>query len=133
MAGTFNFCPNSLVPELLPPEAPTLMTFNGWTFSSKPTTPFQSSWKVTLYGLQWYLNSDGTFNLTTNPTRNAAALEKFYRDNQTWDNFAWKHPHIATTMQVRFKSPVIVPAAIPNSNGLCDAVEVYLIHHNPGY
>ena len=132
MAGTFNFCPTTLVPETMPPEPSVIMSLNGWAFSAKPTVPYQKTFKVTLYGLRWYLNNDGTFNTATDPTRNARVLEQFYETNGAWDNFAWQHPHFGSLV-VRFKAAVILPAAIPNSNGLCPPVEITLVHHNPSF
>lgn len=132
MAGTFDFCPNGTVPELLPPESPNVVTMNGWTFSAKPSIPYQRKFRLTLHGLRWYLQSNGMFDETTAPTLNARRLEKFYETNGTWDNFQWTHPHLGL-LTCRFASPVSLPAGLPNSNGLLPAVEVTLIHHNPGY
>lgn len=132
MSGTFDFCPKSLVPETLPPEPASGMSLNGWNFSAKPTVPYQKTFKVTLHGLQWYLNVDGTFDRLKNRTYNARVLEEFYEKMGTWDNFSWFHPHLGA-LQVRFKSSVIIPAAIPNSNGLCNPVEITLVHHNASF
>jgi hypothetical protein len=134
MAGTFNFCPKSLVPELLPPEPVSGMSLNGWNFSSKPTVPFQRSWRVTLHGLRWFLNSStGLFDNATQPTLNAKLLEEFYQSNGTWDSFTWTHPHITGALTVRFKSVVQIPAGIPNSGGLCNPVEVNFVEHNASW
>lgn len=132
MSGTFNFCPNSLVPETLVPEDSTGTSMNGWFFASKPKVPYQRKFRVTLYGLRWYLNTNGTYNTTASPTTNARLLEQFYQANGRWDNFAWAHPHLGT-LQVRFAEPVNVPKAEPNSNGLIEELEVVLVEHNPAY
>lgn len=129
MAGVFDFCPNSLVPETLPPEPMSGMSLNGWNFSAKPTVPYQKSFKVTLHGLNWYLNPDGTFDRLKNRTYNARSLEEFYETHGTWANFSWFHPHLGN-LQVRFKASVAIPAAIPNSGGLCNPLEITLVHHN---
>lgn len=132
MAGTFDFCPNSLVPETLPPDVQPVITLNGWTFSSKPSVPYQKKFRVTLHGLRWYLQNNGLFDVTTDPTRNARRLEQFYETNGTWDSFAWTHPNFGL-MNVRFSAPVAVPMALPNSNGLVPTLEINLIHHDPAY
>lgn len=132
MAGTFNFCPTSLVPETLPPEPSAIMSMNGWAFSAKPTVPYQKTFKVTLYGMRWYLNSNGTFDTTSDPTHNARALEQFYETNGVWDNFLWVHPHLGS-LTVRFKAAVMIPAGLTNSNGLCAPLEITLLHHNPSF
>ena len=132
MAGVFNFCPGSLVPETLVPEQLSVMSLNGWTFSAKPNVPYQKSFKVTLHGLRWYLNADGTFDRLSDRQHNARVLEEFYEKNGTWDSFDWFHPHFGN-LKVRFKALVQIPAAISNSGGLCNPLEITLIHHNPGY
>lgn len=130
--AVFSFCPNRLVPETLPPERPKGMSFNGWSFTSRPTTPFQRRFKLTLYGLQWYLAPNGLYDATTNVNFNAHALELFYRDHEIWRPFDWTHPHFGP-MVCKFDAPVIVPAAMPNSNGLIESMEIQMVHDNPGY
>ena len=132
MAGTFNFCPNSLVPETIVPDEQNLLTYNGWQFASKPRVPFLKQFKVMLYGLKWYLNTDGTFDSTTDPTHNARALELFYQANRSWDNFTWVHPHLGT-QQVRFSQKLNIPAGMRNAGGNLGPVEVNFVQYNPGY
>lgn len=132
MSGTFNFCPGSTVPETIVPDEVSVVTFNGWQFASKPRVPFCRRFKVQLHGMRWYLNADGTYDASTDPTHNARALELFYQQTRLWDNFSWNHPHLGT-LQVRFAEKLNIPAAPANSNGNLAPVEVQLIEHNPGY
>lgn len=133
MAGTFDFCPNRLVPRTRPPNvAGKGMSMNGWFFSSKPNVPYQKTFVVKLQGLTWYLQANGLYDITTNPQFNAHRLEKFYQDNGTWDNFDFPHPHLGT-IRCRFAEPVEVPEATPNSGGLIEGFDITLIAHNPGY
>ncbi len=133
MAETFNFCPNSLVVENLPPEPLQGVSLNGWNFASKPAVPYQKKFKVTLYGLRWFLNnSTQLYDSTTQPTINARALELFYERNGVWNPFTWLHPHLGT-ITARFSTPVTVPAGMMNSGGLIEKVELQMVHHNPGY
>lgn len=130
----FLFCTGRNVPETLPRDAPqTAMSMNGWQFSSRPTTPYQRKFKLTLHGLRWYLDP-GTdyYDPASNYQFNAAALEKFYQDHETWSPFILPHQHIGDLV-VRFFSPVTVPAGEQNSGGFIKPVEVTFIHHNPGY
>lgn len=129
---TFNFCPDSLVPETLPRDPAQVLSMNGWTFSARPTTPHQRKFRVKLYGLKWFLETDGTYDSTTSPEINAKALEDFYALHETWAPFNWTHPHLGTLV-VRFAAPVIVPAGSVNSGGLIEPLEITLIHHDPGY
>lgn len=133
MSGTFNFCPNYQVAETLPPEPQQIQSMNGWAFSSRPAVPYQRKFKLTLHGLRWLLNSDGTYDETTTVTLNARVLEKFYQARGTWDTFTWRHPHLGVDLVCRFASALAVPASIENSNGLLNPLEVTLIEHNPGF
>jgi len=130
--AVFDFCPNRLVAETLPPEPVAGMSMNGWQFSSKPKVPFQQSFKVTLHGLTWYLQSNGLYDSTTNLTFNARRFELFYQAHGTWDEFSWTHPHLGA-LSVKFKTAVAVPKALVNSSGLIEAFEIMLINSNPGY
>lgn len=132
MAGTFDFAPDRHVPVTLPPEPMQTVSMNGWTFSAKPTVPYVRKFRLTLHGMRWYLQGNGLFDVTTNPSFNARRLEAFYEANGTWDNFAYAHPHFGT-MQCRFASAVSIPEGLPNSGGLIDGFQVELIQHNPGY
>lgn len=132
MSGTFNFCPTSLVAETLPPEPTSVSSMNGWVFTSKPKVPFLKKFRVTLHGLRWFLNTNGTYNTISQPTSNARLLEEFYQVNGAWDHFAWTHPHLGY-MFCRFAEPVTVPAAKPDSGGLLEPLEITLVQHNPGY
>lgn len=131
--AVFNFCPNSLVPVMLPRDPTSAVTMNGWVFSAKPTTPYIKTYKITLHGLRWFLNSDGTFNSTLSPTINAKALELFYEEHETWKPFDWTHPHLGISKQYRFLEKVSVPAGISNSDGLIEPLDIKIIEHNPGY
>lgn len=132
MAGVFDFCPNSLVPETLPPEVQPVVSLNGWTFASRPSVPYAKKFKVTLHGMRWYLQANGLFDSTTDTTRNARRLEQFYETNGIWDKFTWTHPHFGL-LNVRFSQPVTVPMGIANSNGLISAFEITLLHVDPAY
>lgn len=129
---TFNFCPNSLVPVTVPPEAQPFITMNGWAASARPNIPYQKRFKVTLHGLRWYLDGAGLYDVTSNPTTNARALELFYERHGVWRPFNWTHPHMGALV-VTFQAPVTVPAAMANSAGLIDPLEINLLHYNPGF
>src|SRR5687767_11090127 len=130
---TFAFCPDSQVPHTLPREPMGLVTMNGWTFASKPTTPFQRKFRVKLFGLKWFLDeATEQYDAVTSPDINARALELFYEEHETWKPFLWTHPHLGE-LTVRFASAVEVPPAPPNSGGLLEPLEITLIHHDPGY
>ncbi|WP_156930375.1 hypothetical protein [Sphingomonas jaspsi] len=121
------------MPTIKPPPAQgKAVSFNGWQFSSRPTVPYQKVFVLKLQGMRWYLQDNGMFNMSVDPHFNARRLELFYEENGTWDNFDFPHPHLGM-LRCRFKEPVEIPAAVPNSNGFIDAFEITLVHHNPGF
>lgn len=133
MAGVFDFCTTSRVITELPPEEPSAISFNGWEFTSAPATPYRRGFLVKLHGLRWYLNSAGdALDVTTDPEHNAGRLQNFYRTNRQYGTFDLDHEYLGTIV-CRFSAPVTIPAALPNSDGLVEALEVKLLHYNPGY
>jgi hypothetical protein len=132
--AVFDFAPERYVPGTLPREngSASVITMGGWQFTSKPTTPYQRRFKLTLYGMRWYLTNGGLFDDVTDPTFNAFLLEKFYQEHEMWKPFDFNHQHIGPLV-CRFALPLTVPAAEANSSGLIKSVEVNFIEHNPGY
>lgn len=128
----FNFCENSRVAETLAPEEPIIKDFNGWDYTPQPVLPYRRKFKITLEGLRWYFNDDGTIDYATNPTMNAGVLESFYAGHRRHKPFNYQHEWLGL-MELRFDTPVNVPKAMPNSHGLVDAFEITAIHHNPSY
>lgn len=131
MPGVFDFAPNSHFAVEIPPEEPSVVSFNGWDFAAKPSVPYRAKFKLQLSGMRWYL-SGGALDTTTNPTMNAGRLLNFYKTNRRYGTFTYAHEYLGT-ITCRFAEPVQIPPGIPNSNGLTEAFEVTLIHHNPGY
>lgn len=133
MAGTFDFCPGSRVVEELPGEEPSVMSMNGWAFAPRPKTPYAPSFKVTLYGLRWKLNTEGnSIDQLAFPLMNAGRLRAFYILNRLNGVFAFNHEYLGNIL-CRFSKPVTIPAAEPNSAGLIKPLEVTLIQHNPAW
>jgi hypothetical protein len=132
MAGTFLFSPQSLVVETIPPDPVQGVSMNGWAFVSKPQIPYQRRFKVTLHGMRWIMNSDGTYDVTTTPNTNARALEVFYQAHLIWDNFLFGHPHLGN-LTCRFATAVTVPASPARNAGFLDPLEIMLVEHQPAY
>ena len=131
--AVFTFAPERNVPVTLPRDGgATVVSLNGWQFSSRPTTPYQKRFRVTLYGMRWYLQPGGLFDTTTNPHFNARALEAFYEEHEQWKPFTFPHQHFGS-LECRFAAPLAVPESIKDSNGLIAPFEIQLIHHNPGF
>jgi hypothetical protein len=131
--AVFDFCPNSQVPETISPAAAEATSMNGWSFSARPSVPYQRKFKIKLYGLMWYLDPiTGLYDELTDLTHNARVLEEFYREHLTWKEFTWTHPHIGV-LNVKFAEKVDVPAGIENSGGALEGLEITLIESNPGF
>lgn len=131
MLKIFDFCTDSRVVVELPPQEPSPINLNGWDHAPKPSTPYQRTFKVTLHGLKWYLTHAGLL-LSSDSEHNAGRLLKFYRDHRLYRPFILHHEYLGA-IQCRFNQPVEVPAAVTNSNGLIEPVEINMVHHNPGY
>lgn len=123
---TFTFAPNSKVPETLTRETSNTVTMNGWLFSARPTSPMQRRFRLVVHGLRWYLNTDDTYDATTNPTINARALENFYSAHEMWDPFIFPHPHLGNLV-VKFAAPLNVPAGQKDGGGLLEPLEIMLV------
>lgn len=266
----FDFCTHHRVIEEIPPDDPQIMSMNGWDFSAKPKIPYRRTFKTTLNGMQWFMQSSGYIygpELVTNPgfddstgwtltgftisngylqaslvnndtatqdtttttilgevydievvvkdatqgklnfsagitgnaiayipqtplitgenkftatvsgvtgvlrvkfinvgastsnalvqsisvrkrtsttslytpldplsypERNAARLTEFYQLHRLWDSFQIRHEYLGL-IRVRFNKPLRIPPAKPDSNGLCEPIEVELIEHSPSY
>lgn len=129
----FKFAPESQVPVTLSPDPVQGMSMAGWNFSARPSVPYQRKFRVTLYGMRWYLNEyTGLYDRITDPEHNAHLLELFYQEHGTWQAFYWNHPHLGR-LKVRFAAKVDVPEGIQNSGGLVDKFDITLIHDNPSF
>lgn len=131
MAGAFDFAPNSHVAEEIPPEELDAVSMNGWEFVAKPSVPYRPTFKLTMGGMRWR-KSGGSLDVSTDPLLNAGRLLFFYKQNRRHGVFTYAHEYLGT-INCRFAAPVVIPKALPNSNGLIADFELSLIQHNPGY
>ena len=127
----FNFAPNSRLIKEIAPEEQSEINMNGWQATVKPTDPYRRSFSVKLEGMRWYL-SNGVLDLSTDTEHNVGRLWKFYQDHRLYSPFLLNHEYLGQ-ITCRFKNPLTVNEAMPNSDGLVESIELMLIHHNPGY
>ena len=80
----FDFCIGTRTAETIAPEDPVVKDFNGWDYAPRPVLPYRRSFKITLEGLRWYFNDNGTIDLVTNPNYNAGLLEDFYTTHRQY-------------------------------------------------
>jgi hypothetical protein len=129
----FNFAPDSHVAIETAPEEQAVTTFNGWTFSARPATPYVRKFTLRLSGMYWRQDpEDGTLDVATDPETNVGALLAFYREHRQWKVFEYEHEYLGV-INCRFVGAVNVPEAIPNAGGLVPTFEITMIHHDPGY
>lgn len=128
---TFDFCPNSRVAEKLAPDEPQLDDFNGWIYNPVPVLPYRPQYRITLEGLRWMFNSNGSLN-TDNNGYNAARLEAFYQEHRLYKPFNFQHEYEGL-LEMTFASPVSVPKGLKDSDGLIEPLEITTILHNVRY
>lgn len=153
MSGVFDFCPDSHVPEEIPPAEPEAFSFNGWQFTSKPVVPYRPQFRLKMHGMRWYLTETPkldpvtglpvldpggnpvmveVLDLTTNPGFNFGRLRAFYLANRLWDTFTYSHQYLGD-ITCRFAQPLPMPPGLPDAGGLIEAFDVTLVHHNPTF
>jgi hypothetical protein len=131
--SNWDFCTESLVVVNKPPDASgTSINMNGWNFGAKPTDPWQYTFSVTIYGLRWYTFSNGGIDDATDPYHNARRFEEFIKEHGTWKSFDFPHPQLGT-VEARFKALPVVPPAAKEANGVIEAFDMELVHHQPDY
>lgn len=98
---------------------------NSYAFTAAPTSPDQRQFILRLQGMQYFVNSNGTLNTTTEPGRNLAVLEAFYNTHKLYMEFDFPHP-VYGTVVCKFLQPLEIPEGIKGGNGVIDSIEVTL-------
>lgn len=123
---TFNFPYHSI--ETVYPSSSQIVQFGrGYRFATKPRGPDQIVWNLTFPSMKWYLNSDNSVNLTTNPTRNVGKLEEFYNIHRLHEYFLYPH-QTRGDVRVRFTTPLIIPVAALGGSGEVPGIKLSLIY-----
>jgi hypothetical protein len=87
---------------------------NGWTFTSKPISPPQRQFTLTLDGMRWQFDDEGNIDTVTNAANNAGALDAFYLQVQLGSRFYYNHD-IYGQLIVRFFKPLELPEVLKGS------------------
>lgn len=126
MAETFE--PVNFLFETQYPESGTrLQLGNSWTFTAPPDAPDQRIFKLTLQGLRFYVEEDGTtIDTDTEPTRNAGRFDAFYQRHRLWKSFTFNHPQFGP-LEVKFHKPLNLPKGIKGGNGLLPEFDIELV------
>lgn len=105
MPQTFNF-PFHVFENQYPESSPKMQFGGGYEFAAKPSAPDQVRYILHFFeGMKYYLNANGTVNRTTEPTKNIAALEDFYKLHRLYEKFTYPHPADGN-LTVRFAAPL---------------------------
>ena len=130
---TFDFCTESRVAEKISPDEPEVKDFNGWIYHPTPVLPYRPSYKITIEGMQWYLNGTGdALDAVTDPEHNAGRLEAFYLTHRMHKPFDYVHEYLGT-IELTFAEPLNIPKGMVNSGGAIEPIEFTALHHNVDY
>lgn len=122
---TFNF-PYHKTRTEYPVNSTPIQFGQSYSFASKPAGPPQRTFILNFKAMKWYINSNGTIDVTTNPTFNMGALDAFYAAHQLWDTFVYPHP-IYGNLNVRFADPLKHPEVEEGGTGVTQSFEIKLI------
>lgn len=122
---TFNF-PFHKVRTTYPESTTRVKLGNSWEFVAAPKAPDQRIFELTMRGMQYFVNKNGSINKTKHAGRNMALLEDFYREHQQWKSFYYDHP-VHGTVTVRFMDPLDIPAGIDGGSGVVNEFQIRLI------
>lgn len=124
MTETFNF-PFHTSAEEFPATGYGVQFGNSYEFRSAPVAPPQRMWKLTMSGLR-YITSAGVISRSLSPTVNILFFKDFYAAHQLHTSFFYVH-ETEGTIKVRFKEPLKLPTAIPNSGGIFPPFDITIV------
>lgn len=122
---TFDF-PNHMVRETYPDPGTSITLGNSYVFATPPTAPDQRIFTLDFNSIWRGINSDGTPDTTTFYDNNAARLLQFYETYKLHKTFQYQHNWLGL-LNVRFKSPLDMPKAIPGGDGWTESFSVTFI------
>lgn len=99
---------------------------NSYQYDAPPAAPDQRSFILTLQGMTYFVDGSGQIDLTIEPGRNLAKLEKFYNDHKRALPFLLDHP-VYGSVKCKFMNPLQIPEGIANAGGMVPAFQIELI------
>lgn len=100
---------------------------NGYSFATDGKAPPIRELTLDFTGYKWYLNSEGEIDPEVNKNiNNMGALRDFFLSHLTHKQFIYNHPSDGE-IYVRFKEPLSIPKAKPDSGGIVEDFQVTLI------
>lgn len=109
------------------PESGTRVQLGGsYMFTAPPSAPDQRIFTLTLAGMQYFVNANGSINTALYPSRNMAVLEQFYNDHKLYLTFDFTHP-VLGAVKCKFNRPLEIPKGIPGGNGVLEEFDIELV------
>jgi len=127
--ATFSFSYNVPVPRYPSETNSGAQNFGGtanWQFTVAPERALQKAWTLTMTGMQWFTNEDGTYDRLTHPERNLALFLDFIEEHRLYKSFSYVHPSEGPK-NVRFQSMPEIPKAFGGGTGHVPDFEVQII------
>lgn len=97
-----------------------------YQFDAMPEAPDQRIFRLTLKGMTYFTNANGTINRATKPERNMAFLEDFYATHKRAKEFTLNHP-VYGAVACKFNTPLKIPEPIFGGSGVFPDFQVELI------
>ena len=123
---TFDF-PYHSIEDQYPETSNPIQFGRGYRFASKPKGPTQYTFLLTFAAFRWFLDQDGVPDPAVQPHINIKALIDFYDAHMMHEYFIYPHPWRGN-LRCRFKTPLKIPPAGPNSKGLVEGIQLQLIY-----
>lgn len=102
--AVFTF-PNHAVGNKYPESGTKVQFGRGYEFVSAPRAPDQTIYTLNFQVMKFFVNPNGTLDLTTNPEINMAVLDNFYKTHRLYEKFTYPHP-LEGNVIVRFNKPL---------------------------
>ena len=122
---TFNF-PNHMVKTEYPRSSDSVQFGGAYTFVNKPVAPDQRVFVLNFAAMKYYVNPDGSIDVTTDPQNNYRVLQEFYETERLYNEFIYPHP-VLGNITVRFKDPLQDPDGISGGMGAVKSFQIKLI------
>lgn len=99
----------------------------GYSFATDGKAPPIRELTLDFTGYKWYVDNERNIDTETNKDiNNMGALRDFYLSHLTHKTFYYKHPSDGEIV-VRFKEPLSIPKAKPDSGGVVEDFQITLI------
>lgn len=125
MPQTWNW-PYHTVETRYPMNSTVVQFGNGYSFTSKPTSPPQRTFVLDLSALRIVTDSSGNVIEGSNPQLSVYSLDLFYRQVQCYEAFTYNHPMYGALL-CRFAKPLVLPKVEPGGGGVVPNITVELI------